>query len=150
MWVNMACRYDVRDGDKRMLRINVQLLDSLVHYVGVFAFYFLMSCSDMFNISVGGWWNGVRAACVQEELWEGDICMTSMGPDAPPSPTISTDQHVSSLARKQEIFLDILSSQCAVSLQMEFLMNDKFEKALSPSELQLRDVVRDFEKNLKW
>ena len=88
----------------------------------------------------------------QEELWRGDICMTSMGPAAAPrrdTSASSDQQYMSSLARKQEIFLDILASKCAVSSQMEFLMNAKFEKALSPSELQLREVVRQFEDNLK-
>ena len=85
----------------------------------------------------------------QEELWEGDICMTSIGPAASPRADISAAKHLSSLARKQEIFLDILASQCAVSLQMEFLMNAKFEKALSPPELQLRDAVCEFEEKLK-
>lgn len=90
---------------------------------------------------------------MQEELWEGDICMTPMGPAASPDASgchdgMSNDEHMSSLARKQEIFLDILASKCAVSLQMEFLMNKKFEKALSPSELLLRDIVTEFENKL--
>jgi hypothetical protein len=87
----------------------------------------------------------------QEELWEGDICMTSMGPtvaDALRQDNIQREKHMSSLARKQEIFLDLLGSKCAVSLQMEFLMNKKFEKALSPTELLLRDTVLEFETNL--
>mmetsp|Transcript_352 Transcript_352/g.838 ORF Transcript_352/g.838 Transcript_352/m.838 type:complete len:674 (-) Transcript_352:2060-4081(-) len=90
---------------------------------------------------------------LKEELWEGDICMTPMGPAASPDASgchdgMSNDEHMSSLARKQEIFLDILASKCAVSLQMEFLMNKKFEKALSPSELLLRDIVTEFENKL--
>ena len=84
----------------------------------------------------------------KEELWEGHICMTSMGPSSSLLPDTTQGQHMSSLARRQEIFLDILASQCAVSLQMEFLMNDKFEKALSPPELLLRDTVRHFQKEL--
>lgn len=87
----------------------------------------------------------------QEELWEGDICMTSMGPtvaDALRQDNMQREKHMSSLARKQEIFLDLLGSKCAVSLQMEFLMNKKFEKALSPTELLLRDTVLEFETNL--
>lgn len=87
----------------------------------------------------------------QEELWEGDICMTSMGPtvaDALRQDNMQREKHMSSLARKQEIFLDLLGSKCAVSLQMEFLMNKKFEKALLPTELLLRDTVLEFETNL--
>ena len=81
-------------------------------------------------------------------MWKGDICMTAMGPPLNDESESDT-QYLASLARKQEIFLDILTSKCAVSLQMEFLMNLKFEKALSPSELLLRDAVRQFEINLE-
>ena len=54
-----------------------------------------------------------------------------------------------SLARKQEIFLDILSSNCSQNGHTKFLFNDRYEDALTEGEKELKNCIRELDRSLK-
>lgn len=92
----------------------------------------------------------LKHSALRESLWERDIVMAPMEDvNVDHDPQVPEEELMSSLARKQEIFLDILASRCSLNVRMEFLMNSKFEKALSDPELQLKQAVRQFEDSLE-
>ena len=63
----------------------------------------------------------------------------------PPGTAAPPDYH--SLARRQEILLDILALECARNGTVKFLMKDRYHHGLSPEEIEMKNFLRQVAKD---
>jgi hypothetical protein len=82
----------------------------------------------------------------QEELWDGEISLAFMQDSAD---KLQKSNIFPELARKQEIFLDLLSSYCStMSGPAVFLMNPRYQDALSSGELEMKALISEIAKSM--
>lgn len=81
---------------------------------------------------------------IQRELWSDDVKILSMK-----QKDRAESHNVATLARRLDVFLDVISAYCAVNGTSRFLMNNRFAKLLTPAEKNLKLALNQFLQNVK-
>ena len=82
---------------------------------------------------------------LEKELWNNDVDIVSI------SSTNNTADKASyaSLARKQDIFLDVLTSECILKTGVTSLLDPRYEPLLSEPESKLKQIIEDFVRQIE-
>ena len=82
----------------------------------------------------------LKSSKLSQELWEDDVKILQIANNDGSEDQISFP----TLSRRQEIFLDALTSQCVLKTGVPYILEPKYKNLLSKPDIELKNIVDNF------